>query len=68
MDQLQGVHLLGRRLVLDYAETESEDVEAEIEKMTKKTRTQARTREMADLREGNSGKRKLDLEGDEEEF
>lgn len=67
MDQLQGVHLLGRRLVLDFAEKESDDVEAEIEKMTKKTNTQARTRELADLREGNSGKHKLDLE-DEEEF
>jgi multiple RNA-binding domain-containing protein 1 len=66
MDQLQGVHLLGRRLVLDYAEKESDDVEAEIEKMTKKTKTQVRTRELADLREGNSGKRKLELEEDDE--
>lgn len=66
MDQLQGVHLLGRRLVLDYAEKESDDVEAEIEKMTKKTRSQAKTRELADLREGNSGKRKLDLEEEDE--
>lgn len=66
MDQLQGVHLLGRRLVLDHAEQESDDVEAEIEKMTKKTRSQAKTRELADLREGNSGKRKLELEEDDE--
>lgn len=66
MDQLQGVHLLGRRLVLDYAEQESDDVEAEIEKMTKKTRSQAKTRELADLREGNSGKRKLELEEEDE--
>lgn len=66
MDQLQGVHLLGRRLVLDHAEQETDDVEAEIEKMTKKTRTQAKTRELAELREGNSGKRKLDLEEDDE--
>ncbi|KAG0687232.1 Multiple RNA-binding domain-containing protein 1, partial [Pichia californica] len=66
MDQLQGVHLLGRRLVLDYAEQETDDVEAEIEKMTKKTKSQAKTRELADLREGNSGKRKLDLEEEDE--
>lgn len=66
MDQLQGVHLLGRRLVLDYAEKGSDDVEAEIEKMTKKTKTQMRTRELADLREGNSGKRKLELEEEDE--
>lgn len=66
MDQLQGVHLLGRRLVLDFAEQESNDVEAEIEKMTRKTKSQAKTREMADLREGNSGKRRLELEEDDE--
>lgn len=66
MDQLQGVHLLGRRLVLDFAEQESDDVEAEIEKMTKKTKSQAKSRELADLREGNSGKRKLELEEEDE--
>lgn len=68
MDQLQGVHLLGRRLVLDFAEKESDDVEAEIEKMTKKTKTQARVRELAEIREGNSGKRKIDIDEEEEEF
>lgn len=67
MDQLQGVHLLGRRLVLDFAEKESDDVEAEIEKMTRKTISQAKSRELAELREGNSGKRKLELE-DEDEY
>ena len=66
MDQLQGVHLLGRRLVLDFAEQESDDVEAEIEKMTNKTKSQAKSRELADLREGNSGKRKLELEEEDE--
>ncbi|TID17260.1 hypothetical protein CANINC_004024 [Pichia inconspicua] len=68
MDQLQGVHLLGRRLVLDFAEKESDDIEAEIEKMTKKTKTQARVRELAEIREGNSGKRKVDMEDEEEDF
>ncbi|GME80945.1 unnamed protein product [Ambrosiozyma monospora] len=65
MDQLQGVHLLGRRLVLDYAEKET-DVEGEIERMTKRARKQTQTRKMADLRETYGGKRKLDLSDDEE--
>lgn len=67
MDQLQGVHLLGRRLVLQFAEEDPKNVEEEIEKMTNKAKRQVGARKMADIREGNSGKRKLELE-DEDEF
>ncbi|GMF03842.1 unnamed protein product [[Candida] boidinii] len=67
VDQLQGVHLLGRRLVLQFAEEDPKNVEEEIEKMTNKAKRQVGARKMADIREGNSGKRKLELE-DEDEF
>ncbi|KAK6462275.1 multiple RNA-binding domain-containing protein 1 [Scheffersomyces coipomensis] len=65
IDQLSGVHLLGRRLVMQYAEQESDDVEAEIEKMTKKARKQMATRDIAAAR--LSGKGKIDLEGKEDQ-
>ncbi|CDK28494.1 unnamed protein product [Kuraishia capsulata CBS 1993] len=66
MDQLQGVHLLGRRLVMQYAELESVDVESEIEKMTKKAKKQAATRQLAALQ--SSSKQKMDLEEDDGKF
>lgn len=66
MDQLQGVHLLGRRLVLDFAEKDTTNAEEEIERMTKKARKQVNAREMADVRETNNRKRELDLDTDEE--
>ncbi|KAG7882181.1 hypothetical protein KL905_000325 [Ogataea polymorpha] len=66
MDQLQGVHLLGRRLVMDFADAESKDVEEEIERMTKKAKFQTGVRKMAQLRESHSGKRRLDLEDESE--
>lgn len=40
MDALRDTHLLGRRLVLDFAAEESEDAEAEIEKMQQKAGSQ----------------------------
>lgn len=64
MDQLQGVHLLGRRLVMQFAEQDSENVEEEIEKMTQKVKKQAASREMAALRGENRGK--LDIEEGQE--
>ncbi|VEU21330.1 DEKNAAC102569 [Brettanomyces naardenensis] len=67
MDQLQGVHLLGRRLVLDFAEKEADNAEEEIERMTKKARKQADARRMASIRESNTGKSKLDIDELEEE-
>ncbi|KAG7770833.1 hypothetical protein KL931_001655 [Ogataea haglerorum] len=66
MDQLQGVHLLGRRLVMDFANAESKDAEEEIERMTKKAKFQTGVRKMAQLRESHTGKRKLDLEDESE--
>lgn len=65
MDQLQGVHLLGRRLVMQYAEQESEDAEEEIEKMTNKMRKQAASREVAAMK--MTGKGKVQLDEDEED-
>lgn len=50
MDQLAGVHLLGRRLVMQYAEKDAESAEEEIAKMTRKALKQAASREMAALR------------------
>lgn len=65
MDQLHGVHLLGRRLVMQYAEQESDDAEEQIAKMTKRVRKQVATREFGAMR--NSGKRKLDLDDEQDE-
>ncbi|KAI9659963.1 MAG: Multiple RNA-binding domain-containing protein 1 [Bathelium mastoideum] len=41
LESLRNTHLLGRRLVLEFAAAESEDAEAEIEKMQKKVGSQA---------------------------
>lgn len=65
MNQLEGVHLLGRRLVMQYAEKESENADAEIEKMTQKVRKQAASRELAAVR--LAGKSKVQLEEGEED-
>ncbi|KAH3682913.1 hypothetical protein WICPIJ_006118, partial [Wickerhamomyces pijperi] len=66
MDQLQGVHLLGRKLILQYAENTSDDVEAEIEKLNKKAKKQENLRKVGNL--NKQTKRKLDLSDDEEGF
>ncbi|EDO19597.1 hypothetical protein Kpol_1018p135 [Vanderwaltozyma polyspora DSM 70294] len=64
MDQLQGVHLLGRRLVMQYAQEEAVNAEEEISRMTQKARKQMATREYGALKKAG-GRRKLDLdEGD----
>ncbi|KAG7194167.1 Multiple RNA-binding domain-containing protein 1 [Scheffersomyces spartinae] len=65
MNQLEGVHLLGRRLVMQYAEQESEDAEAAIEKMTRKVKKQVDTQQMAAAR--LAGKGKIDLEEEEDD-
>ncbi|CUM47934.1 uncharacterized protein AC631_05127 [Debaryomyces fabryi] len=67
MDQLEGVHLLGRRLVMQYAEQNTEDAEAEIDRMTKKVKKQVATQQLASARLSGKGKN-IDLEtesGDE---
>jgi len=66
MDALRNTHLLGRRLVLDFAEEEPEDAEAEIEKMQKKVGSQINKVALQKLT-GN-GRKKFnigELEGDE---
>ena len=68
MDQLEGVHLLGRRLVMQYAEKDAEDAEAEIAKMTKKVKNQVATQELAAARLAGKGKRNIDLDEDDEEM
>ena len=60
MDQLQGVHLLGRRLVMQYAQEDALDPEEEAERMTKRMRRQAATNELSALK-GSSGRRRLDI-------
>ena len=64
MDQLQGVHLLGRRLVMQYAQEEAADAEEEIARMTKKVKKQVVSSELAALR-NSGGRKKLELEDDE---
>lgn len=66
MNQLEGVHLLGRRLVMQYAERDSQNAEEEIDRMTKKVRKQVATTQLAAAR--LSGKGKILLGDDEDEF
>lgn len=65
MNQLEGVHLLGRRLVMQYAEKESDNAEDEIERMTQKVKKQAASREMAAVRMAGKGKVNLDEENED---
>ena len=62
MNQLQGVHMLGRRLVMQYAEQASENAEDEIAKMTEKARKQAASRDFASARALGRGKVQLEEE------
>lgn len=61
MDQLQGVHLLGRRLVMQPAEQEAADAEEEIARMTKKMKKQVTTSKIAQLR-SSGGRKKLEMD------
>lgn len=65
MDALRDTHLLGRRLVLDYAEGEPEDAEAEIEKMQKKVGSQVNKMALQNLTSG--GRKKFTTANEEEE-
>ncbi|KAL7271909.1 Multiple RNA-binding domain-containing protein 1 [Rhizina undulata] len=60
MDSLRDTHLLGRRLVLDFAAQEAENAEEEIERMSKKVAKQTDLVNFAKLK-ANS-KRKIDLD------
>ncbi|SEI30957.1 YALIA101S01e11562g1_1 [Yarrowia lipolytica] len=69
MSALQGTHLLGRRLVLQYAQADASNAEEEIERMQATVSKQAAQRSFADMKLAGEGKRRVDLEGeDEEEF
>lgn len=65
IDALRDTHLLGRRLVLDFAEEEAEDAEAEIEKMQKKVGSQVNKVALQKLTSG--GRKKFTTENDAEE-
>ncbi|CAK7901082.1 multiple RNA-binding domain-containing protein 1 [[Candida] anglica] len=59
MNQLEGVHLLGRRLVMQYAELDAEDAEEQIDKMTKKVKKQVATQQLGAARLAGKGKNTL---------
>lgn len=65
MDQLQGVHLLGRRLVMQYAQEDAQDAEEEIARMTDRVKKQQVTREYGAMR-NSGGRRKLEMDEEEE--
>lgn len=66
MDQLKGVHLLGRRLVMQYAEADLANPEEEIEKMMAKAQKQQGTRQLAEMRGMGKGKTQLEEDNDDE--
>jgi multiple RNA-binding domain-containing protein 1 len=61
MTALKNTHLLGRRLVLAFAETESDDPEKELEKMQQKVGAQANKVALQRLTEG--GRKKFNVAG-----
>ncbi|KAK4892034.1 Multiple RNA-binding domain-containing protein 1 [Elasticomyces elasticus] len=64
IEALKDTHLLGRRLVLDFAEGDPEDAEAEIEKMQKKVGGQVNKVALQKLTSG--GRKKFMTDADEE--
>ena len=65
MDALKDTHLLGRRLVLDFADEDPENAEAEIEKMQQKVGAQVNRVALQKLTSG--GRKKFSTQNDEEE-
>jgi multiple RNA-binding domain-containing protein 1 len=65
MDALRNTHLLGRRLVLEFAEAEAEDAEEELERMQKKIGAQ--TNKVAIQKLTGAGRKKFNVSGDEPE-
>jgi multiple RNA-binding domain-containing protein 1 len=63
LEALKDTHLLGRRLVLEFAAVDSLDAEEEIEKMEKKTRSQVDKVAIQKLTGG--GRKKINIEGDD---
>jgi multiple RNA-binding domain-containing protein 1 len=64
MNALKNTHLLGRRLVLAFAETESDDPEKELEKMQQKVGAQANKVALQRLTAG--GRKKFNVAGNDE--
>ncbi|KAK9464023.1 uncharacterized protein V1516DRAFT_669329 [Lipomyces oligophaga] len=58
MESVNGVHLLGRRLVLQYATGDAEDAEEEIDRMTARVRKQRAGEEYAAIA-GSGGRKRL---------
>ncbi|KAK9238047.1 hypothetical protein V1525DRAFT_425786 [Lipomyces kononenkoae] len=65
MESLSGVHLLGRRLVLQYASQDPTSAEEEIERMRGKVRKQVTGETLASYR--LSGKLRFNIDGDDED-
>lgn len=65
MDALRDTHLLGRRLVLDFAAEDPEDAEAELEKMQQKVGAQVNKVALQKLTSG--GRKKFTTQNDEED-
>jgi multiple RNA-binding domain-containing protein 1 len=65
MNALKDTHLLGRRLVLQFAEAETVDAEEEIAKMAKKVGGQVNKVALQQLT--GRGRRKVNLGDDEDE-
>ncbi|KAK9368300.1 hypothetical protein V1509DRAFT_84955 [Lipomyces kononenkoae] len=65
MESLAGVHLLGRRLVLQYASQDPTSAEEEIERMRGKVRKQVAGETLASYR--LSGKLKFNIDGNDED-
>ncbi|KAF5130618.1 Multiple RNA-binding domain-containing protein 1 [Metarhizium anisopliae] len=66
LNALKDTHLLGRRLVLDFAEAEAVDAEEEIEKMQRKVGGQVNKVALQRLTGG--GRKRVTIGNDEEEF
>ncbi|KAK2592378.1 Multiple RNA-binding domain-containing protein 1 [Conoideocrella luteorostrata] len=66
LNALKDTHLLGRRLVLDFAEAEAVDAEEEIEKMQRKVGGQVNKVALQQLTGG--GRKKVNIGDNEEEF
>jgi multiple RNA-binding domain-containing protein 1 len=64
MKALGNTHLLGRRLVLAFAETEADDPEKELEKMQQKVGSQANKIALQRLTSG--GRKKFNVTGNDD--
>ncbi|KAF2435602.1 putative pre-rRNA processing protein Mrd1 [Tothia fuscella] len=63
MDALRNTHLLGRRLVLEFAEAEAKDAEEELERMQKKVGAQ--TNKVSIQKLTGAGRRKFNVSGED---